>query len=73
MAAKLTGWKVDIKSQSQYENTLANEDKKKEASKGTKDVYEKEMIDKNEHLEEEVKENDNVNKSILENKDESKL
>jgi N utilization substance protein A len=67
LAAKLTGWKVDIKSKSQYENDIEVNEKKMETPK------EKETVSKQiEKVREQKTDEDNENQNLPENKDNDK-
>ena len=66
LAAKLTGWKIDIKSKTQYEDTSESEEKKKQLITEIEKISREDIKDKEEHFPEDDKE-----ENILKNNDES--
>jgi len=61
LAAKLTGWKVDIKSQSQYESETETKENKKDILKENSDISEKDVKDSKDSLTGNEKENNDEN------------
>ena len=61
LAAKLTGWKVDIKSQSQYESETETKENKKDILKENNDISEKDVKDSKDSLTGNEKENNDEN------------